>query len=359
MSEKTQAATPKRRADSRREGTVVRSQDVDVVVVLAAGLAFLILLGPVAAQGLVGAMQDAFGRAADVRAGPEDALAHLWRPDVVLPLAALGAGLALAIAAVQLKQVGFVITLEPLAPKLERFNPVQGVQRLFSARKGVMMGLAIVKLVVIGALAASAVGTLARSPVFARPVGASELGAYLVSALWEIGWRVLLGIAAIAAADWMYQRWQYEKDLRMTRDEVRDEMRQSEGPTEAKNRMRSLARRRLFKSMRRMLEDVADSTIVITNPTHYAIALRYRRGETPAPLVLAKGRLRDARRIRARAEELGIPIVENPPLARGLYRHAEVGRAIPELYYQAVAAVLAPLYRRGLRASPPDGGRAA
>ncbi len=205
----------------------------------------------------------------------------------------------------------------------------------------------MIKLLVITVFAYAAVKELWEAPVFSRPINVSELGAFYQQAAWAVGWRVILALAIISVLDYLYQKWQYEKDNRMTLQEVKDELRQSEGSSEVKARQRGIMRKN--RSMRRQLENMSSATIVVTNPTHYAVALRYEREVTPAPIIIAKGVRLNAQAIKQKAAELGVPTEENVALARGLFKHGQVGEPIPPLYFQAVAQVLADLFRRGYK----------
>jgi flagellar biosynthesis protein FlhB len=183
--------------------------------------------------------------------------------------------------------------------------------------------------------------------VFIGPVDPKELGQFYATAAWAVGWRILVALMLISTLDLLYQRWQYAQDNRMSFQEVRDENKQSDGNPEMKMKMRGAARKNV--SMRRMMENMTDTTIVITNPTHYAVGLKYKRDETATPIMMAKGMNRNARKFRERAVELDIEVLENVELAQGLYKHGQVGKPIPALYFQAVAQILAELYRRGYR----------
>jgi flagellar biosynthetic protein FlhB len=256
--------------------------------------------------------------------------------------------LCLAAVLTHLAQTGPMFVTERFSPDLSKLNPIKGIKNYFNLRRLVTSGQSVVKLVIILAFSYAAVKEAWESPVFSRPVNASELGAFFQHAAWAVGWRVLLALLLIAVVDYLYQKWQYEKDNKMSHQEAKDEHKQTEGSPEVKGAQR----RKMFqmrRSLRRQLEDMADSTIVITNPTHYAVALRYIRNETPTPVVVAKGIRLNALQIKERAAELGVPTMENVPLARGLFKHGQVGEPIPALYYQAVAQVLADLFRRGYR----------
>lgn len=351
MAEKTLPATGKRRSEARQRGEVARSADIDAVVLLAAGLVCLLVAGPSLATGFAESMTRCLQEMGKAGAPYEfqPGLGLWFHPGLLWPLTLTLCGVALALAGAQLGQVGIAWSDKALEWRPEKLSPIAGFKRLFSPQRGVTTLLALVKIGLICGFALLAIRDLRGEAVFTRPVSPGEMGGFLVRAAWEIGWRVLLALAVLAAADYLFQRYQFERNLRMSLDEIKDEHKTQEGSPEAKRRIRGAARKLLSKSFRRQLEDMADATIVITNPTHFAVALRYVRGATPAPIVVAKGQDRMALRLRERAGELGVPMIENKPLAQGLHKHAKVGAAIPTLYYHAVAGVLAELYRRGLR----------
>jgi flagellar biosynthetic protein FlhB len=247
-------------------------------------------------------------------------------------------------------QTGPMLVTSQFEQGLSRLSPLNGIKSLFSLRKLVTTTTALTKLFVITTFAYAAVKELWNSPVFTRPVTVQELGGFFQQAAWAVGWRVLFALMIIASVDFLYQRWQYEKDNKMSLQDMKEEVKSSEGSAEVKARQKGIMRK--MRSLRRQLEDMAGATIVVTNPTHYAVALRYVRDMTPTPVVVAKGVRLNAQAIKERAAELGIATLENVPLARGLYKHGQVGEPIPPLYYQAVAQVLADLFRRGYKQRP-------
>jgi flagellar biosynthetic protein FlhB len=345
--EKELPASGRRRNELRNQGQVIRSVDISNTALLAAGLFGLLAIGQGLAKSLGYIMWSSFSA---VGATPrfQEPVSNFFSQTFQLPFILMVGGffglILLASIVSQLFQVGFLVTSEPLNLRPEVMNPVEGLGRLFSIRRTVQLVLMLVKLALISAFVYSAIRELMQEAIFYRMVNIQELAQFIVHTAWSIGWRVILALGIIATIDYLYQRWQFEKDNSMSFQEVKDEFRQTEGSPEVKTRLRTMMRKR---SIRRMLEDMQDSTIVITNPTHYAVALRYHKGKMPAPVVVAKGMRLIALRIRARAEELGIPIVENKPLARGLHKHGKVGDPIPIMYYQAVATILVQLLRHG------------
>jgi flagellar biosynthetic protein FlhB len=250
--------------------------------------------------------------------------------------------LILAALAANLTQVGFLITPKPLMPKLSRLSPLKGMQRFFSARSLVELAKSILKLVVVGLVV-----YLAIRAEFNRILELSALKPSLL--LVEIGrlaglvlLKAAIVILLIAMFDYAYTRYEYEKSLKMSKHEVKEEFRQTEGDPQVKSKIRGL---QLRAALRRMMKKIPQADVVITNPIHIAVALKYDSKRDRAPIVLAKGARRVAERIKEIAREHDIPIVENPPLAQMLYKLVDIGQEIPAELYRAVAEILAFVYR--------------
>ncbi len=345
-------ASAKRREELRNKGQVPKSQDITTATVLIAGLTGIIVFGSIIGQSVSNTMAESFQQMGrnSVFENPSFVFSVMNDHSLILMTVIFLLSIPLAAAISQIAQVGFLLTDEPLQPNFGKLNPIAGIKNLFSIKKLVSTIFSIVKLIIIGCFAYAAFKQLMSSDVFTRPTGVRELFTFFIAVTWSIGWRVALGIGVIALLDFLYQRFQYEKDNRMSLEELKDENKQNEGSPELKNRRRNFWRKRR-KSFSRSLEDLSDATIVVTNPTHYAVALRYVRGDTSVPIVVAKGIRLNALKIKEEAARWAVPIRENRELARGLFKHGEVGEAIPVIYYQAVANVLAQLYRRGFRQS--------
>lgn len=235
-------------------------------------------------------------------------------------------------------QKGWYISWKPIVPNFGKLNPVNGLKSIFSLGPQMMeLGKSLAKLAVVGGLAYIAVAPMLRT--IEHFIGI-ELAMLVRELRWVI-FRLLIGVAvvvgAIAAVDVYYQRYSYNKKMRMTKQEVKDEFKQSEGDPQVKARIRQI---RLERVRKRMMAAVPTASVVVTNPTHFAVALKYEAGETGAPVVVAKGADNVAKRIREIANENKVPIVENPPLARALYASVEVDEEIPAEHYRAVAEVI-------------------
>lgn len=238
-------------------------------------------------------------------------------------------------------QVGFLFTLDPLKPNFERIDPFAGSKRLFSRRALAEMLKSLLKITIIGYVGYRTVADdLGRFPGLLGEEAPTVVG-FLSELVMRLMLWIGLSMLVLAIADYMYQRWEYDRSLRMTKQQVKEELRQTEGNPEVRQRIRQRQRE---MARRRMMQDVRKATVVVTNPTHFAVALDYRRDEMSAPAVLAKGQGFIALRIREIAQEADVPVVENPPLARELHRVADVGKEIPADLFQAVAEVLAFVY---------------
>ena len=241
-------------------------------------------------------------------------------------------------------QTGVVFSAQALIPKLDKINPIAGLKRLFAIRSLVELAKTIFKLSLIAYVVATTL--MADYPTILALGNAglsySKVVPLIVSTAGAIGFKIMLKVALLllilAILDYLYQRWQHEQDIRMTREEMREEMKRTEGDPEIKRRIRRVQRE---LSMARMMKAVPEADAVITNPTHIAVAIKYDYETMDAPYVVAKGERQVALKIREVAMENDVPMVENPPLARALYKNAEIGEAIPMEFYQAVAEVLA------------------
>lgn len=341
--ERTEAPTPRRLAEARSRGEVPQSAEIGAAAGLLAG--FLVLQN--SAGRIVGRlgelMQGSFQHLSAAELTPERVQQH--GVEVALAYLAVMAPLLVALpaAAIAAKyvQAGFILTAYPLRPDPGRLNPLGGLRRLiFSRRALVELLKSALKLAVV-ALVVWAVVRQRIWELVLLPPDAGTAAARIGALLGDLGVKAALALAALAAADYAYQRWEYFQGLRMSREDIKEEIKQSEGNPEVRARLRAFAR----KLMRaRITAAVPKADVVVTNPTHYAVALAYSPQEMRAPRVLAKGQGYLAQRIKEIAREHGVPLVENPPLARALYQSVEEGREIPAELYEAVAEVLAYVY---------------
>jgi flagellar biosynthetic protein FlhB len=239
-------------------------------------------------------------------------------------------------------QIGFEIHGEPLRPKLAKLNPISGVKRLFSLKALVDLAKSIIKILIIGGIAYGFIKSQMEGfpPLMQQGVG--QILLFIAQAAFKILFLVCLALILLAFLDFIYQRWQHEEDLKMTKQEVKDERKQVEGDPKVKGRIRKA---QLEMAARRMMEAVPEADVVITNPSHLAVALKFEASQMHAPTVIAKGAGHIAERIKEVARNHQVPIVEDKPLAQTLFKMVEIGEFIPEELYRAVAEILAYVYR--------------
>ncbi|MDR0615561.1 MAG: flagellar biosynthesis protein FlhB [Synergistaceae bacterium] len=343
--ERTEPATPKRREKARDDGQMAKSQDLTAASVIISGLLSLYLLVVHLHGVLISMLRSVFSHlASDKMAGDdwwilpvESAMRtyfYGWLP--------IGLLCAFAAVAVLVRQVGFKITTKPFVPKFDRFNPVSGLKKIISARSLVELGKGFLKALVLLWVLYAAIRD--ERDFFLGVMNFSLMqGAVMVmEKIWWLALRMSLFLLLIGLIDHAYQKWSFEKSIRMSKQEIKDEYKQMEGDPTVKRRIRQ-KQRELARG--RMMSDVPKADVVVTNPTHVAVAIQYDSKSMIAPVVVAKGHGLIARRIRDLAEENKIPVIENKPLARALMAQVEVGETVPQDLYRSVAEVLAFIYR--------------
>ncbi len=343
--ERTESASPRRRQEARSEGNVAKSQDLTAAVSLAVALLLLYVFGQKAYVALHASMRALLSN--DFAGNPTrvDDLRTLWSYAAYaagVALVPLMAGLVVAIVAASLLQVGFLLTGKPLVPKFSKLNPLTGAKQLVNLRAGMRFVQSMAKLIVVIGVGYAVIymelpEILAMTRLSAAEVFA--LGAWVVFKLAAVLAALLI---VLAIADYAYQKWQQEQDLKMTKEEVRKELKDMEGDPLMKQRRARVARQ---LAMQRVAAAVPQADVIVTNPTHYAVALKYDGESMRAPKVVAKGADFLALRIRQLAALHGVPLIERKPLARALYAGVEVGQEVPPEHYAAVAEILAYVYR--------------
>lgn len=338
--EKTEAPTPRRLERAREDGQVAVSRELAGAVGMLGALAGFALMLPFAAAELVRSALVLMERSAALGDSPWPALWRtvLWGGLAVLSVVALP--MLLGPAATLLQTRGMV-SPKLIAPKASRISPLGGLKRLVSAANLVEFLKNLAKLFVLCAVAAVLLGGMAWQlvPAVAWPTG-RLLGALAEDTLLLLG-ALAAAFAAIAVLDVLWVRYDHTRRLRMSREDIREELKQTEGDPEVRARLKRI---RIERSRNRMMAAVPKAAVVVTNPTHYAVALAYERGSGGAPKVVAKGVDHMALRIRTAAEKHGVPLVANPPLARALYA-VELDREIPAEHYEAVAEIIAYVWR--------------
>lgn len=341
--EKTEKATPKKIRDAREKGQVARSQELSSVAVMLTGGVALLTLGPMMAAKLRGMATWLFQDCGHLTFTAESTPSLLMQFGAQAGIAAAPVIGMIAIIAIGVSylQVGNLLSTKALEPKLDRLNPISGLKRLFNARSFFNLARDIVKLVIIVFVAYFAIKR--EVPIFATfpDLSVGQIAAQMFTISFRVALKVVATLIVIAFADFAWQRFDYFKGLRMTKQEVKDELKQTEGNPLIKGRIRSLQRE---VARRRMMADVPEADAVVTNPTHIAVALKYDSEAMDAPTVVAKGQRLIAEAIKRVAQEAGVPIVENKPLARALFKTVEIGMQVPANLYQAVAEVLAYVY---------------
>ncbi len=355
-SQRTEEPTPKRLADARKKGDAPKSQEAIAAVMLAAGALALWMLAGAAAAAVTELGAVFIDRPHQIAVdGP--ALQRLWMSVSVKLAAALGLIGVVMVAAAVLANAGQarpVFTTERMKPQLSKISPIAGFQRVFGPSGLFNFAKGVGKIVIVSALLFFALWpdrALLATSLTADPGALLDMIKTLTLKLVGL---TVVAMIVIAGLDYAFQRYSWKKRLRMTKDEIRRELKETEGDPQIKARLRQLRESRMRK---RMVAAVKDATVLIMNPTHYAVALDYEMGDEAAPTCLAKGVDDLALRMRDAAQEHGVPVVENPPLARALYASVDIDEEIPLEHYEAVAQVIGFILKKANDAGRRDGRR--
>lgn len=342
--ERTEQATPKRIEDARKKGQIPRSKELNTMGVIMASAAFLLLMGDEMMAGFSGLLHDGLTLDRDVIFDPGsmqrlfgqrfmDALWMVMPFFIVTFIAAIAASSLLG---------GLSFSTQAMAFKLEKLNPIKGLKRMFSARGLMELVKALLKFILISAVAAlllnEHIGAFLILGQMDIREALSQAGNILVSSFFILSTTLIV----VAMIDVPFQLWDHAKNLKMTKQEIKDENKNIEGKPEVKQKIRNL---QFEMSERRMMSDVPTADVVVTNPTHYAVALRYNTSAAAAPIVVAKGKDLIAAQIRDIANNYEVPVLSTPPLARALFFSTDIGKEIPSGLYLAVAQVLAYIYQ--------------
>lgn len=342
--DRTEPATPKRKREAREKGNIPRSIEINSALVLLFGTGLLYLTGRSFGATVVKAMKGILANLSAIEIRPDS------MPSLVLAgIQVVGSALAPLVAVLMVvgvlancAQGGVVWSAEPLNPKLSKINPLSGFKRMFSARSIAELIKGLIKIVIVGVIGYTTIKSRFDEFYLLIDQQASQIISFAVNVGFAIIFRAGVALLVMAILDFLFQRYEWEKNLKMTKEEVKEEYKQTEGDPLIKSRIRSLQRE---QARRRMLQEVPQADVVITNPTHIAVAIMYRVQEMEAPQVVAKGMRRIAEKIKEIARKHDIPIIENPPLAQLLYKRVDVGAEIPFDLYQAVAEILAHVYQ--------------
>jgi flagellar biosynthetic protein FlhB len=342
--EKTERPTPRRRQEARKEGKVAKSQELSSVIILLFGIGsmYFVLPSTVAhirefATWLIANAPEHIVTTANFT---------LYFKEAFFTFAAAVGPIILILVIIGLVanflQVGLVFSAKPLEPKLEKLDPIKGFGKLFSGQALFGLFRDVLKLSLIGVVGYYAVTAELKDTGMLPDMSAPQILGFIGSAMFRVAIKCSLCLIILAVLDYAFQKWQYEKQLRMTKQEVKDEMKNTEGNPQIKSRIRQVQRE---SAHRRMMGSVPKADVVVTNPVHLAVALKYDADTMEAPTVLAKGQRLIAEKIKEIARENDIPIVENKPLARALFKACDIGMQIPASLFRSVAEVLAYVYK--------------
>lgn len=342
--EKTEQPTSHKLEEARKEGNVFQSRDIATLAVL--GGTFFVLSRTISGMsGRIGSflvwILDYLGTSGTLQPDRTILMRFLATAAIcALPIMLTAMVIGIVAHGVQTK---FLFVGKLARPKASRLNPLQGLKRMFSLRNLVELIKNIVKIVFLFVIGYSTINSSLSTIARMQNMAPANAAAALWSLIMDLVARICLAFAAIAAADFLFQRYQYRRDMMMTKQEVKEEFKMLEGNPEIKNRIRRIQRE---MSQRRMMQDVPKADVVIRNPTHVAVALKYDPKYASAPYVVARGLDNIALKIVETAEEAGVPSIENKPLARGLYRNVDIGQPILQEYFGAVAEILVMIYRQ-------------
>ncbi|MDP8243419.1 MAG: flagellar biosynthesis protein FlhB [Candidatus Hinthialibacter antarcticus] len=342
--EKTEAPTSRRMSKARDEGNIPKSTEINNTIMLIAGVVAFYNLGGDFVYNVSEGIEYYFRLAAEYEINEVSYHALLINAGarVIYILAPFFAIFVIAALIANISQVGFLFIPNKLAPDPKKLDPIKGIKNLFNMRSRIELVKSVFKIFFITPVMIYFIRY--RMPEFMNlPLqDTNDILTHVAARALEVSIWAIIIMLILAIADWIYQKWQNKDDLKMTKEEVKQEMKDSQGDPKIKSRIRSI---QMEMARQRMMEEVPQAEVVVTNPTEFAVALKYQTGDMAAPQVVAKGRNHLARRIRKIAVENGVPIVENKPLAQSLWKLVEVGQFIPPDLYQAVAEVLAYVYR--------------
>ncbi len=341
--EKTEAPTPRRIQEARKKGDVAKSMEVPSAAVLLAGLLTLYLLSSYLLEHFSLVLRHYLGSLHSIKVEPNSMMA-LTRESMLLSallLAPLMGVIIIVALASNYAQIGVLFTTEKITPKIEKINPIKGFANLFSKQTMANVVKSIAKICIVGWISYLEIKKALPGLLPLTDQDPMAILAFMTKVAFWIFLKSALIIALLAAADYAFQRWQFMEKMKMTKQELKDEAKQTEGDPHVRGRIRSI---QMEMARQRMMAEVPTADVIITNPVRLAIALRYDSLTMPAPMVVARGAGVVAQRIKEVAAENDVPIVEDKPLAQALYKNVELNATIPENLFQAVAEVLAYVY---------------
>lgn len=342
--EKTEEATPKRKSDARKKGQIARSKDVGLAITFIATILVIVILSDTVVgsfkKNIIYFLSEA--GSIELTKGTVKGLTSLVLSKMATTLLPIVLPIMVAGVAASLLQSGFLIVKDAIKPSLGKLNPINGFKNMFSKRSAVELIKNLISISIIVYLAYSYVKDNFYKILNIGNLYLPTMGVEVKSLLLGIFYRIAIFLVAVAAIDYLVQVLLHKKEMRMTKEEIKEEYKQMEGDPQIKSKIKQKQRE---MSRRRMIDSVGDATVVITNPTHLAVAIKYEEGNMEAPQVVAKGADLLAMKIKEKARESDVPIIENKPLARMIYEQVEIDKYIPQDMYQAVAEILAMVYK--------------
>jgi len=342
--EKTEKATPKRRNDERKKGRVAKSQDVNTAFLLLFVFILMAVFAGLMKDNMLALFQHTFTEYLNWEL-TETSVFQIFTESIIQFAKIVGPVMLIAIiagVASNLMQIGFLFTTEPLKFDLKKIDPIQGAKRIFSIRALVELLKSLLKIVIIGTVTFFVIWMYKDEMMMVAFKNVESALSFFGRVTLIMGIAATIALLLLAVFDYAYQRFDFEKNIRMSKQDIRDEYKNIEGDPLIKSKIKEKQRQ---IAMRRMMSEIPNADVVITNPTHFAIAIKYDENKASAPYVIAKGVDHIAFKIKEIAKANHVVTVENRPLARSLYASVEIGEAIPEEFYQAVAEVLAYVYR--------------
>ncbi|MGD9582032.1 MAG: flagellar biosynthesis protein FlhB [Vampirovibrionia bacterium] len=344
-SEKTEKATPRRRKQAREEGQVLKSTDLNSGIMLSVSFAVLFFLGQMMLDEIRSILETNL-TTLDTTEIQMDTIIPLFNHYVftVAKLLAPLLGILVVIGfSSNLAQVGPLFSTKAIKPKITKINPLNGFKKMFSLKSIVELIKGTTKMAIIGFVGYYTIYPRRDELMVLQSVDLMGSLSIIFDIIFQISWKVCIILIVLGIADYAYQKYEFEKSIKMTKQEIKDEHKNIEGNPEIKRKVKSI---QFQMATNRMMSEVPKADVVVTNPTHFAVALKYDVKVAPAPMVVAKGVDLVAKRIKDRAKEHKVPIVENKPLARSLYKLVEINRMVPEELFVAVAEILAYIYKK-------------
>jgi len=341
--EKTEQATPKRLSKAKEEGKVPKSAEFNSAFILLFGFLSLSFIASDILTKLIHGFRVFYQEVGGMTLDMESVAYYLKVGlqsffGLIIPFIAT---ISIVAVAVNVAQVGFMFSTKKLQPKFSQLNPITGLKKIVSPKSLVELIKGLIKLSIVGVIAYTTLMSHEGEYMLLAYASIYNIINFISSLVYTLGLRIAIALVFFAILDFAYQKWQFKREMKMSKVEIKDEHKQAEGDPLLKSQIRSL---QLQRARVRMMDAVPEADVIITNPTHIAIALKYDPGKSAAPIVLAKGARKIAEKIKAVALENGIPIVENKPLARSLLKTCEIGKEVPLELFKAVAEVFAYVY---------------